>query len=222
VAQAQDRRREKVVEELANQELGGIGGSAPPAAAPAAAPPPPPKQDYGRYAQNQAPTPSEPAADETANSNVASAARDNSPQAGAGAPSQSQAGPQRVANTANLANSGDAERKESASLLAAVHEQIRQGRCLEANLNLQRLEQSPATTSAQAVSEARRDWQRTCQAQLPAGNLERQLQQPMPAAQAPSSNYAPPRASAPMSKSAAPQRAKKAAPAKAKAADFAN
>lgn len=132
---------------------------------------------------------------------------------------QAGSGPRRAVSNSNI----DADSTGS-GLLATVQEQLRQGHCADANSNLLRLEQSfPAT---RGLTEARAQWQRSCQPQGQQApnlqNLERQQMMAQPA-EAPMNNLAPSqlnRSSMPSYKMAAPPRAaKRAAPAKARPAD---
>lgn len=219
IAQTQARRNQRVIEELANQELGAMpapsGGSARPSSTP---PPPPPATaapaEAERYAQNDV-AEKAPAAEEEKKSSYSANTR-NRDQAGSGAYAQnmarSQAGPaQRVDNL-------DSDRN-NLPLLQAVQEYLRQGRCAEANAALVRVEQSfPAT---RGLPEARAQWQKSCSSapqQQAVPSQERQmLAQPNEAQQT-----VPMAAPAPMNramKKAAPARAK---PTPAKAADSAS
>lgn len=227
--QTQARRKDRIVEQLADQELGAMpapsGGSARPAAPAPAAPTPATTADEpeaGRYALNQAP---------------AAASPPPPPPAAAPPPAEEPAqvnsqhdyrlqnyasqGPRRSVSTSN--SDGDST---GSGLLATVQEQIKQGHCAEANSTLQRIEQAfPAT---RGLAETRAQWQRVCQTQNQAPNnlqnqnlnLERQGVMAQPS-EAPAPSY---RSSmpSPAYKMAAPARAKKAAPppAKSRAADY--
>jgi len=214
IAQTQARRNQRVIEELANQELGSMpsgGAGARPSAPPPTAGVPP--QEPERYAQNDAVEKSAIVEDEKKNS-YATPPRARE-QANAGSYAQnnvrSQAGPaQRVDN-------GDGARG-NLPLLQAVQDYLRQGRCAEANAALVRAEQSfPAT---RGLTEARAQWQKSCgslpqqqgmpsqERQMMAQPTENQQQTPM-AAPSPVNRA---------TKKAAPARAK---PAPSKAADTA-
>lgn len=220
IAQTQARRNQRVIEELANQELGAMPAPSGGAARPSSPPPPPPPpaaaapaEAEQRYAQNDVADKSAVAEDEK-KSNYASSSRHREQASGAGSAAnmaRSQAGPaQRVDNL-----DGD---RNNLPLLTAVQEYLRQGRCSEANAALVRVEQSfPAT---RGLAEARAQWQKSCsngpQQQAMPGQERQMLAQPVENQQA-----VPVASPAPMNRSmkkAAPARAK---PAPAKAADSA-
>jgi len=217
VAQAQDRRKERIVEELANQELGSLPGVGGRAGGPA---PPQSEAESARYAQSKAP--SSGSYDEAhgsagAPSGQAAAAPVEAPYyaqnaAPAAAPSHDQAaGPRRAISSADGDSAGS-------SLLSMVHEHLRQGRCGDAQAALQRLEQTFPT--AAGLAEARSQWQRSCQ--VPAQAPVPALAQPQRAVQNYEQASAPPvnvnRGSlAPQAPPKYAPRAKKAAPAKVKA-----
>lgn len=234
MAQAGDRRKDRIVEELANQELGSMPGrgAAAGAAAPAAPPPPPaaaaPEAENQRYAQ--APSQAAPADEQRATAESPQYAQNMEKNAG-----------RRVSNLNEADGSGSA-------MLQTVNELLQKGRCAEAHSTLTRIEQSfPATAG---LAETRAHYLRSCQSQNQ-GSIQNQIQNqipnqmqnqaPTPALQMPQAAPAPKpsaprmdleqayspssRNSMPMSKSAAPAyRAKKAAPPptqqqKARAAD---
>ena len=232
--QTQARRKDRIVEQLADQELGAmpspVGGSARPST-PVPVQAPAEEPEAGRYAMNQAPAsppPPPPAATPAAadDAPMASSQHDYRSQnaAPAAAPpanygNQASSGPRRAVSNSNI--DGDAT---GSGLLATVQEQLRQGHCADANSNLVRLEQSfPAT---RGLAEARAQWQRSCQPQGQQApnlqNLERQQLMVQPT-EAPVNNLAPSqlnRSSMPSYKMAAPPRAaKRAAPAKPRPAD---
>jgi hypothetical protein len=229
--QAKQHRKDRIVEELADQRLGdmpsaGAGGRA---AGPHTVSSEP---EGGRYAQNQATSSGTMAGmDDSRAAGAQAAAPQAEPQvyaanapppppAAAPPPGYMQnSSPQRVPASADSdgTNTGS-------SLISTMQEELRQGRCTEAHGVLQRLEQS--FPSLAGLAELRAQWQRTCQTQnaLP-------MQQQAPESQAPpkmlqnnEQNYAPAppmeRSSLPqpVASKSAPMRAKKAAPAKAKAA----
>lgn len=214
IAQTQARRNQRVIEELANQELGsmpsGGAGARPSSPPPAAAAPP---QEPERYAQNDAVEKSAAAEDEKKNS-YATPPRARE-QANTGSYAQnnvrSQAGPaQRVDNSDGA--------RGNLPLLQAVQDYLRQGRCAEANAALVRVEQSfPAT---RGLTEARAQWQKSC------GSLPQQQGMPgqerqMMAQPAENQQQTPMAAPSPVNramKKAAPARAK---PAPSKTADTA-
>lgn len=217
IAQTQARRNQRVIEELANQELGAMPAPPGGAARPSSPPPPPPAAaapaEAERYAQNDVADKSAVAEDEK-KSSYASSSRHREQASGAGSAAnmaRSPAGPaQRVDNL-----DGD---RNNLPLLTAVQEYLRQGRCAEANAALVRVEQSfPAT---RGLAEARAQWQKSCSAapqqQAMPGQERQMLAQPVENQQA-----VPMASPAPMNRSmkkAAPARAK---PTPAKAADSA-
>lgn len=222
MAQAGDRRKDRIVEELANQELGSLPGRGAPAASapPAAAPPPPasPAEPEGRYAQ--APRQPAPNADEAPAAGAAPSTADSQQYAQNSAPSGAQNYVQNLEKNSTgrrVSNMNDGDSGGSA-MLQTVQDQLRQGRCSEANATLTRVEQSfPATAG---LAEARAQWQRSCQ-------LVPQNQAPTPAMQMPQAAPAPTKPAprmeleqvySPSSRSSMPMnkapiyRAKKAAP----------
>jgi hypothetical protein len=248
MAQAQAHRKDRIVEELANQELGGMpagGGAGAPAREPPASryaqnPPgnkgaadeaqaavaaPPAAADNQAYAQNNAASSTPAAAPPSFTQNYGNQSsppsgyvQSNAPQAAQPAYAQNN-GPRQVASNADA---------EATSGTGGVEELLRQGRCAEAQTALQRLEQS--NPSAHGLSEARLHWQRACQPQNQLLNAAPPTQ-PMPlAAPAPAKNYeqnelptVQMERDAPLrsvAQKSAPLRAKKAMPSKAaKSAD---
>ncbi len=216
IAQTQARRNQRVIEELANQELGAMPAPGGGAARPSSSPPPSATTapaEAERYAQNDVAEKSAIAEDEK-KSGYAGNARQRE-QASSGA----------YAQNVGRATSGPAQRVDNSDgdrnnlpLLQAVQEYLRQGRCAEANAALVRVEQSfPAT---RGLAEARAQWQKSCSAapsqQAMPGQERQMLAQPSDSQPA-----APMAAPAPMNramKKAAPARAK---PTPAKAADTA-
>jgi hypothetical protein len=201
IARTQEQRKQKVVDELANQELGGLNNGAP-AGAPAA------PANEGRYAQNAPSAGSSYKADTGASNygNRAGAGDDVVAQSATPAMPANSMQQGRGVSTGNLPD--DAE-----SGLSTVKEQLRRGQCSEASALLTKLERShPAT---RGLAETRAEWQSACAA--PAQQLlERRLhsESPEPAAQA-----APYRASKMRMASPAPMPPKKAAAKAAKPVD---
>jgi len=214
IAQTRPRRAQRMIEELANQELGSLpsGGAG---ARPSGPPPPPaaPSQEPERYAQNDGEEKSAATEDEKKNSYAAPPRAREQGNSGSYAQNQvrQQTGPaQRVGNS-------DSDRG-NLPLLQAVQDYLRQGRCADANAALIRVEQSfPAT---RGLAEARAQWQKSCgsppqQQAMPAQERQMMAQ--------PTENHQPVPMAAPSPinramKKAAPARAK---PTPSKAADSA-
>lgn len=201
MAQTQARRNQRVIEELANQELGAMpgGGVAATGHSTAAAPPVEPE----RYAQADTGAERQAAEDEGRGSTRSMAQR--SREGNIAANNASNVTPSQTAQVSNV------DRSASMPLLAAVQDLLRQGRCSEANAALVRVEQSfPAT---RGLAEARAQWQRSCASN--SGNQpggDRQMLA-LPNEQVQTANpLAPP---APVTRDAV--RSKRAAPARAKA-----
>lgn len=212
IAQTQARRNQRVIEELANQELGAMPGVAGQTARPAAAAPAVP-QGAERYAQAE-PGDKAAAEEDARNGPPTNNLRSREAGAGAGAsPGTIQAAPPPPALQASAANNIERERS-NLPLLAAVQDLLKQGRCSEANAALVRVEQSfPAT---RGLSEARAQWQRSCGANT--GAERQMLAQPTDSQQAvPLPSPAPISRDAQRSKRAIPARAKSSAPSKANA-----
>ncbi|MBL9006578.1 MAG: hypothetical protein JNJ46_20140 [Myxococcales bacterium] len=208
VAQTQARRNQRIIEELANQELGAMPGGAGQAAV-QGAPAPTAPQEPERLAQAE-PSDKSAAEDESRNNARTNSLRSRETNAGPSYAQNVQATP--AAQTNNV------DRGSGLPLLTAVQDLLRQGRCAEANAALVRVEQSfPAT---RGLVEARAQWQRSCSPQgIPATpqNAERQmLAQPMESPQG-TAVAAPAPRDALRSKRAAPARAKPTPPQKSAA-----
>jgi anti-sigma factor RsiW len=145
IARTQEQRKQKVVEALANQELGSLGAGA---GAPTA------QSDEGRYAQRAAPSSAPSKAEAPAN--------------GLGHPLAASE-PLVPAATVPGGNNLTRGRDDSASPLAAVKDQLRRGQCAEANAALTRLERS--SPELPGLADTRAEWQSSCANPL----LERRL-----------------------------------------------
>ena len=204
IARTREQRQQKVVEALANQELGNLGAGG------AAGAPSPAESGDNHYGQRHA---SAPKADSSA------------PRSGAFAqePAESEAAP--AATVPSRATGVSSNRDESASALAAVKEQLHRGQCAEANTALAKLERAQPTLPG--LVELRAQWQNTCAAPPPVQQLERRMinesfEAPAPAATSRSVSKL--RAANPAPQPKAPARAKaasKPAPERGKAADSA-
>lgn len=212
VAQTQARRNQRIIEELANQELGAMPGGAGQAAA-QGAPAPTAPQEPERLAQAE-PSDKSAGEDESRSNTRTNNLRSRETSAGPSYAQNVQATP--------AAQTNNADRGSGLPLLTAVQDLLRQGRCAEANAALVRVEQSfPAT---RGLVEARSQWQRSCSPPgIPATpqNAERQmLAQPLESQQG-TAVAAPAPRDALRSKRAAPTRVKPAPPQKS-AADSAS
>lgn len=207
IARTRDQRQQKVVEALANQELGSLGPGGP---APA-------QSGDGRYAQHHAGVAK---SDSAAGSGGRTLPADNEE-----APAPAATPAARASSLSRGLASGG--RDEGAAALAAIKEQLRRGQCAEAGAALTRLERSQP--ALHGLAETRAEWQTTCAAlQVPqlapqaAPPPERRLAND--ALESPASP-APPRAaklriaSPSPAPAKAPARAKAAKPAERKAAD---
>lgn len=193
IARTQEQRQQKVVEALANQELGSLGAGAPVA-----------QSNEGRYAARSSTSSTTGKGDSSAN-NLAHPGAASEP----AAPTPTPAASAPAVNT--LTRGG---RDDSASPLTAVREQLRRGQCAEAGAALTKLEQSSPTLPG--LTDTRAEWQSTCAAQL----FERRLANEAPEAAAPARasklKYASP---APAPQKSPPRKAAKPERSNAKAAD---
>lgn len=192
IARTQEQRQQKVVEALANQELGTLGAGAPA------------QPNEGRYAARYP---------------ASSTAKGDSAANGPGHPvAASEAAPTpAAAPAANTLIRGG--RDDSASPLTAVKDQLRRGQCAEANAALTKLEQSSPALSG--LAETRAEWQSTCAAQLLERRLANEAPEaPAPApARASKLKYASPSPAPPAPLKSPPRKAAKPERSNAKAAD---
>ena len=197
IARTQEQRQQKVVEALANQELGNLGAGAGASVA---------QSNEGRYAARY-PASSAPGKGDSAANSLGHP----------GAASESAPTPAATAPAANTLIRGG--RDDSASHLTAVKEQLRRGQCTEANAALTKLEQSSPTLNG--LADTRAEWQSTCAAQL----FERRLANEAPEAAAPAParasklKYASPAPAPPAPSKSPPRKAAKPERSNAKAAD---
>ncbi len=203
IARTREQRQQKVVEALANQELGSLGAGG------TAGAPSPLQSGDNHYGQRHA---SAPKTDSAA------------PRSGAFAqePAESEAAPTATAPSRATGVSGN--RDESAAALAAAKEQLHRGQCAEANTALAKLERAQPTLPG--LAELRAQWQNTC-APPPVQQLERRMnnesfEAPAPAAASRSASKL--RVASPAPPPKAPARAKAASkpvPERSKAVDTA-
>lgn len=203
IARTRDQRQQKVVEALANQELGSLGAGG------NAGAPSPAQSGDSRYVQRHAGAPKT----DSAAASSRGLAQESAEAEGA---------PAATAPGRAIVVGGN--RDEGASALAAVKDQLRRGQCAEANTALIKLERTQPTLHG--LAELRAEWQSACAApNVP--QLERRvpneaLEAPAPASASRSVNKLRSASPAPPPKAAVRAKAaSKPAPERSKAADAA-